>query len=116
MSKNNVIELEGREANADLLTGLLQAGAHQLIEQAVEAELQELLARHATRRTESGHAGVVGNGYLPARELQTSLGPVTVEIPKVRAKTGEPVTFQSALVHRIFERRDRWKRHCPGYT
>ena len=98
MSKNNVIELEGREANTDPLTGLLQAGAHQLIEQAVEAELQELLAHHAGRRTESGHAGVVRNGYLPARELQTGLGPVTVKIPKVRAKTGEPVTFQSALV------------------
>lgn len=98
MSKSNVIELEGREANTDLLTGLLQAGAHQLIEQAVEAELQELLAHHAARRTESGHAGVVRNGYLPKRELQTNLGPVTVKIPKVRAKTGEPVTFQSALV------------------
>ena len=47
MSKNNVIELEGREASSDPLTGLLQAGAHQLIEQAVEAELQELLACHA---------------------------------------------------------------------
>jgi transposase-like protein len=33
-----------------------------------------------------------------ARELQTGLGPVTVRIPKVRAKTGEPVTFRSALV------------------
>jgi len=98
MSKSNVIELEGREANTDPLTGLLQAGAHQLIKQAVEAELQELLARHAGRRTESGHAGVVRNGYLPERELQTSLGPVTVKIPKLRAKTGEPVTFQSALV------------------
>jgi len=98
MSKSNVIELEGREANTDLLTGLLQTGAHQLIEQAVQAELQELLADHAGRRTETGHAGVVRNGYLPQRELQTSLGPVTVKIPKVRAKTGEPVTFQSALV------------------
>ena len=98
MSKNNVIELEGREASSDLLTGLLQAGANQLIEQAVEAELQELLAYHAARRTESGHAGVVRNGYLPARELQTSLGPVTVKIPKVRANTGEAVSFQSALV------------------
>ena len=38
------------------------------------------------------------NGYLPAREIQTGLGPVTVRIPKVRAKTGEPVTFRSALV------------------
>ena len=45
-----------------------------------------------------GRAGVVRNGYLPARELQTGLGPVTVKIPKVRAKTGEAVTFRSALV------------------
>jgi len=98
MSKNNIIELEGREASSDPLSGLLQAGVHQLIEQAVDAELQDLLIRHAGRRTESGHAGVVRNVYLPARELQRSLGPVTVKIPKVRAKTGEPVSFQSALV------------------
>ena len=66
--------------------------------QAVEAELLELLAEHSERRTEAGKAGVVRNGYLPERELQTGLGPVTVKIPKVRAKTGEPVTFRSALV------------------
>ncbi len=41
---------------------------------------------------------MVRNGHLPARKLQTGLGPVTVKIPKVRAKTGEPVTFRSALV------------------
>ena len=41
---------------------------------------------------------MVRSGYLPERELQTGLGPITVKIPKVRAKTGEPVTFQSALV------------------
>ena len=41
---------------------------------------------------------MVRNGFLPERELQTGLGPVTVKIPKVRAKTGEPVTFQSVLV------------------
>jgi len=98
MSKNNVIELEGRETRFDPLTDLLTTGAQQLIQQAVEAELQALLSEHAERRTKAGHAGVVRNGYLPERELQTSLGPVTVKIPKVRAKTGEPVTFRSALV------------------
>jgi transposase-like protein len=64
----------------------------------VEAELQELLEAHAERRTADGKAGVVRNGYLPERELQTGVGPVTVRIPKVRTKTGEPVTFHSALV------------------
>lgn len=98
MSKNNVIEMAGREAGDDPLTELLRAGAERLIYQAVEAELEALLAEHTDRRTEDGKAGVVRNGHLPARKLQTALGPVTVRIPKVRAKTGEPVTFRSALV------------------
>ena len=70
----------------------------QLIQRAVETELAELLSQHEDRRTEKGNAGVVRNGYLPERELQTGLGPVTVQIPKVRAKTGDAVTFRSALV------------------
>ena len=98
MSKNNVIELAGRDESRDLLTDMLQAGAQQLIQQAVEAELQDLLALHAQSRTPAGTAGVVRNGYLPERDLQTSLGPVPVKIPKVRSKTGEVVTFRSALV------------------
>ena len=98
MSKNNVVKLTGRDTITDPLTELLRAGAEQLIYQAVEAELLELLDEHSERRTEDGKAGVVRNAHLPARELQTGLGPVTVQIPKVRAKTGEPVTFHSALV------------------
>lgn len=69
-----------------------------MIHQAVEAELQELLTEYSKRRTADGKTSVVRNGYLPKRELQTGIGPVTVQIPKVRAKTGEPVTFRSALV------------------
>ena len=98
MAKNNVIELAGRDTIVDPLTDLLRAGAEKLIYQAVEAELQEQLARYSDRRTGAGLAGVVRNGFLPARELQTNLGPVTVRIPKIRSKTGEPVTFQSVLV------------------
>jgi len=41
---------------------------------------------------------VVRNGRHPEREIQTGIGPVTVRIPKVRAKDGKPVTFHSALV------------------
>ena len=98
MTKSNVIDLEGRESSIDPLTDLLKKGARQLLQQAIEAELQELLSTHADRRMEDGRAGVVRNGYLPERQIQTGIGPVTVEIPRVRAKTGEPVTFRSALV------------------
>ena len=98
MSKSNVIDLAGRDESQDPLTDMLRAGAQQLIQQAVEAELQHLLAQHTDNRTTAGTAGVVRNGYLPERELQTSLGPIPVKIPKVRSKTGEAVTFRSALV------------------
>jgi putative transposase len=98
MSKSNVIELAGRDESQDPLTDMLRAGAQQLIQQAVEAELQHLLHQHAGNRTPEDTAGVVRNGYLPERELQTSLGPIPVRIPKVRSKTGEAVTFRSALV------------------
>ncbi len=98
MKKNTVIDLTGREAITDPLTEMLRTGANHLIQQAVEAELEELLGQHAGRRLEDGRAGVVRNGYLPERKIQTGIGPVTVQIPKVRAKTGEPVTFRSALI------------------
>lgn len=98
MSKNTVVEFQGREDFSDPLTEILRTGARHLIQQAVESELQELLAQHAERRTAEGKAGVVRNGYLPSREIQTGVGPVTVQIPKVRAKSGDPVTFRSALV------------------
>lgn len=98
MSKDNVVELKSSATIQDPLTEMLRFGAQQLIQEAVEVELQELLAEHRERRTAEGNTGVVRNGHLPERELQTGIGPVTVKIPKVRAKSGEPVTFRSALV------------------
>jgi transposase-like protein len=98
MSKNNVVDLKGRGELVDPLTELLVYGARQLIAQAVESELHELMEQYSDRRTEDGKAAVVRNGYLPERDLQTGLGPVKVKIPKVRARTGESVTFRSALV------------------
>ena len=89
MDKSNVVKLTSRDTIIDSLTELLRTGTEQLIYQAVEAGFLELLAEHSERRTEDGKAGVVRNGHLPVRELQTGLGPVTVQIPKVRAKSGK---------------------------
>ena len=98
MIKNNVVEFAGRETLADPLTELLKEGARKLLAQAVESEVEDLLAMFQDCRTESGLAGVVRNGYLPERELQTGLGPIKVRIPKVRSRTGQAVSFQSVLV------------------
>ena len=98
MDKDNVVELLPQAGISDPLTSLLRKGARQLIEQAVEAEVRVLLGQYHGQRTEDGKAAVVRNGYLPERQVQTGLGPVSVRIPKVRSRTGTPVTFRSALV------------------
>ena len=98
MRESNVVEISGRGGISDPLTEVLRNGARALIERAVESELAEYLAQYSSHRTADDKAGVVRNGYLPERQLQTGLGTVTVRIPKVRSKLGEPVTFRSALV------------------
>lgn len=90
--------IENRTDFTDTLTQMLRAGSQQLIHQALEAELAEFMSRFSNVRTIDGKAGVVRNGYHPEREIQTGIGPVSVQIPKVRSKTGKALSFQSALV------------------
>ena len=125
MRESNVVEISGRGGISDPLTEVLRNGARALIERAVESELAE----YSSHRTADDKAGVVRNGYLPERQLQTGLGTVTVRIPKVRSKLGEPVTFRSALVPvcaedknlgggravAVFEGRFQWRNgRCAG--
>lgn len=88
----------GDREGRDTLTDLLRAGARKLIAQAVEVEVAELVAAYADHRDEEGRALVVRSGHHPEREIQTGIGPVTVQVPKVRSRQGKPVTFRSALV------------------
>ena len=57
MNKSNVIELAGRVESTDPLTELLRSGARQLLQEAIEAELQELLAKHSDRVLEDEGRG-----------------------------------------------------------
>lgn len=95
MTDSNVVELKA--PTQDALGELLKVGARQLLAQAVEAELAELLAQHADRQVD-GRQAVVRNGYLPDRTIQTGLGDVSVKIPKVRDRSGQGVKFNSKLV------------------
>lgn len=98
MNESNLIEFASREPNTDPLTELLRHGARQLIQQAVEAELATFLTGFKQRKLSDGRTAVVRNGYQPERQIQTGIGAISVQIPKVRAKDGSPVTFRSALV------------------
>ncbi len=97
MQERTKTEQEDRDTK-DSLTDLIRTGAQQLIAQALKVEVAELLATYADQRDEQGHARVVLSGHHPPRAIQTGIGPVTVQVPKVRSRQGAPVTFRSALV------------------
>ena len=80
------------------LEQLIRRGARQLIQSAIEAEVQVLLNEYSNVCTLSGTTAVVRNGYLPQREILTAVGPVEVRVPKVRDRSGTGVKFNSALV------------------
>ena len=77
MSKDNIVSLLMPGGIEDSLTELLRNGARRLIQQAIEAELAEMLAKYEGQTDEQGRRAVVRNGYLPEREILTGVGPVT---------------------------------------
>ena len=66
--------------------------------QAIEAEIAVLLAQYADRRDAQGRHGVVRNGYLPEREVNTGIGAVRVKVPRVRDRSGRGIRFHSVLL------------------
>ncbi len=96
----NVTELYKPE---NPLNELLKQGAQQLLAQAIEAEVQDLLNHFSTRQV-NGKQGVVRNGHLPERRLQTGLGDIPVKVPKVRDRTGSGIKFNSKLVPPFLKR------------
>jgi hypothetical protein len=58
---------------SDALTDVLREGARRMLREAVDAEMQEFLARHASLKDGNTRQRVVRNGYLPERTIQTPL-------------------------------------------
>lgn len=80
------------------LDDLVRRGARQVIQQAIEVELAQLLEQYENVKTLHGRRAVVRNGYLPEREVLTGAGPLAVKVPKVRDRSGNGVKFNSAIV------------------
>ena len=60
MDKDNVISFYKRELFEDPLTDLIRNGIRQLIALAVEAEVNELMAKYDGQHTETGHRALLG--------------------------------------------------------
>ena len=95
------------------LEGLIRRGARELIQKAIEVEVQELLAEYGNVKVLGGQRAVVRNGYLPAREVLTAIGNVEVRVPKVRDRSGAGIKFNSALVPPFVRRSQRVSAALP---
>lgn len=103
MGKDKVIELKNPETINDLLTEVLRSGARKLLAAAVNAEVEEFLNQH---NSGEDAARFVRNGYLPEREIQTGIGDVTVQVPRVRDRANMPdgIRFGSSVIPKYLRR------------
>jgi putative transposase len=88
------------DAPRDLLGQILQEGARKMLAQAIHEEVQVYLAQRAHLRDGQGRHLVVRNGHLPERTIQTPLGDLPVQQPRVRDRrpAQERETFTSAIL------------------
>ena len=110
MSEDKVISFTPPGQIDDPLTEVLRAGARQLLEQAVEAELEAFLAAYADLKTEDGRQRLVRHGHGPERDVLTGIGAVSVRRAKARdrgaASETDRIRFTSNILPR-FARRTR---------
>ncbi len=95
-------------APADALSEIIRQGAHKLLAQAIEAEVQAYIDQHAQELDERGHRLVVRNGHLPQREIQTGIGLVPVRQPRINDRrvdeNGQRIRFTSQILPRYLRR------------
>src|SRR5690606_10068177 len=109
MDKANVVRFETQasavaQGRVDL-EQLLRQGAQRMLQTAIEKEVEQFVAAHASCRTADDRQAVVRNGSLPARKIVTGLGPIEVRQPRVRdRRTEDRITFSSAILPKYLRR------------
>lgn len=116
MNNDNLIAFQPPESSAsfnDALTELVRQGARQIIAQAVEAELKEVLTQYQCLKDGQGRQAIVRNGYLPERTITTGVGEVEIQVPKVRDRGGRGIRFNSSLLPPYLKRSQSVEEEVP---
>jgi putative transposase len=103
-----------RGSGSALIDELVREGARRMLAEALQAEVDDYIARFVHERDEHGRRLVVRNGSHQAREVMTSAGAVEVRVPRVNDRrvdpdTGERARFASAIL-------PPWCRKTPKIT
>ena len=96
-----VLEFRAQFGQASPMDELVRHGAQQMLQSAIEMEVDDFLTQHAERRDARGNRLVVRNGYLPSREILTGAGRLAVEQARVRdnsSKKKDRVRFSSSIL------------------
>ncbi len=96
-----VMAFRRRFEDGSTLDRIVREGARQMLQAAIDAEVEAFVERHDDRRDEQGRRLVVRNGSLPAREILTGAGPIEVKQGRVRdnwPKADERVQFTPSVL------------------
>jgi putative transposase len=110
--KDNIVGLKKPETIKDMLTEVLRNGARELLAVAIEAEINEFLKAHNDQESK---ARFVRNGYLPEREIQTGIGGIGVEMPRIRDRNNgtDGISFSSSLIPKYLRRSTSMNEFLP---
>ena len=103
MKQNKVIDL--KNPVEDGLTEFLRKSAQQMLKAAIEQEVLEFLGNQ-NEVLKDGRKRLVRNGYLPERDIQTGIGPIEVQVPRVRDRSDvvEKIAFFPQWVPKYMRR------------
>lgn len=108
MSKNTAEDrIEARPETMVALEALMREGARKMLQAALEAEIEEHIARYKGLVDEEGKRLVVRNGSMPERTILTGAGPIPIKRPRVddRALEAEgKERFASRILPRFMRR------------
>ncbi len=89
-----------QQSSKSILDEILLNGARELLIRTVQEEIEAYLAARKHIVDEAGHRQVVRNGYLPERSIQTPMGSMAIQQPRVRdhRQGEEREVFQSSIL------------------
>jgi len=87
-------------SSRDVLTEILRDGARRLLVESIQSEVEDYLEARSDLRDDHGRQQVVRNGHLPKRSIQTPIGSIEIQQPRVRDRRGpdEAEQFTSKIL------------------
>ena len=79
-----VVQFRAQFGERSPLDEIVRQGAQEMLQAAVNSEVEQFLRENASKTDEAGRRLVVRNGHLPSRELMTGAGALEIQQPRVR--------------------------------